>query len=151
MNDDMNTLDTSSSILYTIELLIKDNFKDAIIWDEKSSTLKGKYFYTNIKGVHVGIFLGFTIKDGRPDRCIAFCFSDPKGKVDKSIAESLERIFINLSSRLKGKGFIFIKDDLPAVVKKSTSIDTMDENGILEFFKESLHVILYELNNLDIV
>ncbi len=145
----MNTLDTGSFILYTIELLIKDNFKDAVIWDEKSLTLKGKYFYTNIKSTQVGIFLGFTIKDGKPDRCIVFCFSDPKGRVDKSIAESLECIFINLSSRLKGKGFVLIRDDLPAVVKKSTSIDTMDEKGTLKFFKESLHILLHELNNLE--
>jgi len=147
----MNTLDIGSFILYTIELLIKDNFKDAIIWDEKSLTLKGKYFYTNIKGVQVGIFLGFTIKDERPDRCIVFCFSDPKGRVDKSIAESLECIFINLNNRLKGKGFVLIKDDLPAVVKKSTGIDTMDEKGIPKFFKESLHILLHELNNLDMI
>jgi hypothetical protein len=144
----MNALDTSSFILYTIERLIKDNFKDAIIWDEKSLTLKGKYFYIGIKGVQVGIFLGFTIKDERPDRCIVFCFSDPKGRVDKSIAESLERIFINLSIRLKGKGFIFIKDDLPAIVKKSANIASMDEKDILEFFKESLYMLLHELNNL---
>jgi hypothetical protein len=144
----MNALDTSSFLLYTIERLIKDNFKDVIIWDEKSPLLKGKYFYISIKGVQVGIFLGFTIKDERLDRCIVFCFSDPKGRVDKSIAESLERIFINLSIRLKDKEFIFIKDDLPAIVKKSANIASMDEKDILEFFKESLYMLLHELNNL---
>ena len=144
----MNTLDTTSFIIYTIEHLIKDNFKDAIIWDGKSLTLKGKYFYIRIKSVQVGIFLGFTIKDERPDRCIVFCFSDPKGRIDKSIAESVERIFINLSIRLKDKGFVFIKDDLPAIVKKSNVVDTMDKRDILEFFKESLCMLLHELNNL---
>lgn len=149
MNDgNMNTLDAGSFIIYTIELLIKDNFKDVIIWDEKSLALKGKYFYISIKSVQAGIFLGFTIKDKRPDRCIVFCFSDPKSRIDRRIAELLERIFIDLSIRLKEKGFIFIKDDLPAIVRKSADIASMDKNDILEFFKESLYMLLQELNSL---
>jgi hypothetical protein len=147
----MNALDTSSFLLYTIERLIKDNFKDVIIWDEKSLTLKGKYFYISIKGVQVGIFLGFTIKDERLDRCIVFCFSDPKSRVDKRIAELLERIFIDLSIRLKEKGFTFIKGDLPAVVRKSAFIASMDEKSSVEFFKESLYMLLHELNSLAIL
>jgi hypothetical protein len=147
----MNALDTSSFLLYTIERLIKDNFKDVIIWDEKSPLLKGKYFYISIKGVQVGIFLGFTIKDERLDRCIVFCFSDPKSRVDKRIAELLERIFIDLSIRLKEKGFTFIKGDLPAVVRKSAFMASMDEKNSMEFFKESLYMLLHGLNSLAVL
>lgn len=141
-------LDTSSFLTHNVERLIRDNVKDAVIWDEKSLALKGKYFYLSIRNVQVGIFLGFTINDRRVDRCIVFCFSDPKGRVDKRVAELLEHIFSNLSSILSDKGFTLIRDDLPALVRKSGSIDSMNESSILEFFKESLCILLNTLNNL---
>lgn len=133
-----NTNIDTNMLLYLIEELIKENAGNVIIWDEKSKHMKGKYFYLNIDNIQIGILLGFIMTDnGRVKECLILCFTDPKARVDKSIATSTENLFNAIICKLDG--FVIVKDCLPALMK--TSIIT-DEDRIIEFFRSSLLLLV---------
>jgi hypothetical protein len=136
--------DASTSILRFIEDLIKESVGNVIIWDEKSRHMKGKYFYVNVsKDMQVGILLGFIMDDnGRAKKCLALCFTDPKGRVDKSIAIRTENLFNSIIKKLEG--FTIVKDDLSALMRTST---INDESKALEFFKSSLLLLVNALTS----
>ncbi len=142
MVSNMNNAFTST--LRFIEDIIKDSVGNVIIWDEKSKHMKGKYFYMNIsKDMQVGILLGFIMDDnGRAKRCLVLCFTDPKGRVDKSIAARTENLFNSIINKLEG--FTIVKDDLPALMRTST---INDESKAIEFFKSSLLLLVNVLTN----
>ncbi|MEM1971236.1 MAG: hypothetical protein QXM92_02085 [Candidatus Anstonellales archaeon] len=133
---------STTNILHSIEDLIKESVGNVIIWDEKSKHMKGKYFYMSVgKDLQIGIFLGFVMDDdGRAKRCLALCFTDPKGRVDKSIATRTENIFNSIINKLEG--FTIVKDDLPALMRTSR---INDESKVIEFFKSSLLLLVNEL------
>ncbi|WP_148695141.1 hypothetical protein [Candidatus Nitrosocaldus islandicus] len=139
-----NMNDASTSILRFIEDLIKESVGNVIIWDEKSRHMKGKYFYVNVsKDMQVGILLGFIMDDnGRAKKCLALCFTDPKGRVDKSIAIRTENLFNSIIKKLEG--FTIVKDDLSALMRTST---INDESKALEFFKSSLLLLVNALTS----
>lgn len=139
MSDTSNSISNIdiSRLLYAIEELIRERVSNTIVWDEKSNSMKGKYFYLNVNDIQIGVFLGFIIKADRVDRCIVLCFTDPKARVDMSIAVRTEQLFKDLQKRLEG--FRFIKDDLPALMKISALVD---ESNAIEFFRDSLSLLL---------
>lgn len=149
INSDMNNMVNNTNIdttmlLCLIEDLIKKSIGNVIIWDEKSKHVKGKYFYINIsKDMQVGILLGFIMDDnGRTKKCLTLCFTDPKGRVDKSIATRTENFFNSIINKLEG--FAIVKDDLPALIRTST---INDESKTIEFFKSSLLLLVNALTS----
>lgn len=130
-----------TNLLQSIEDLIKEDVGNVIIWDEKSRQMKGKYFYMNVgKDLQVGILLGFIIDDDKVQKCLVLCFTDPKGRVDKSIAVRTENLFNALIDKLEG--FTIVKDDLSALIRIST---INDESKAIEFFKSSLLLLVNAL------
>ncbi len=132
-----------TSMLTQIEALIKNYFGEALIWDEKSGGLRGKYFYTNFKGTQTGIFLGFLMNSDlvNPKKCVVFVFGDPKCRLTRDLARETEKLLIQLKEGIVRKGvhkinFTLVKQDLPSLV--STIDIGKDDNEAIKFFEESL-------------
>lgn len=140
-SSNVSSADTYTSILNSLEHLIRESVGSPVIWDEKSKHVKGKYFYMSINGVQVGILLGLMNdgSDGRPGRCIALCFTDPKGRIDRGIAERVEALFRAMMQHGTLHGFKMIRDDLPALIKV---VSVNDANEAMDFFSSSLKALL---------
>ncbi len=131
-------------MLNEIEVLIRDHFGEVLIWDEKAAGLQGKYFYTAIRGIQAGIFLGFTMGSEllKPEKCIVFLFADPKSKIMKRLAveteDLLRKIMKEIGQKYSSKiNFALIKKDLPSLVR-TFNIDQEGETNAMDFFAESL-------------
>lgn len=137
-----------SSLLSQIEELITSYFGKVLIWDERSAGLRGKYFYTDIRGTEVGIFLGFTMNTDlmRPHKCIVFVFADPKSRIKRDLIRETESLLEEMMKEIGQKdsikiNFLLVKGDLPSLVR-TADIDPQNEAKTIRFFKESLQLLV---------
>ena len=134
--------------LTQIEALIKSYFGEVLIWDERSTGLRGKYFYTQSRSAQVGIFLGFTINSdlSKPQKGIVFVFADPKSRILRDLTREtetlLDQILVEINQKDSLKiNFVLVKGELPSLVR-TINIEQENEAKAIEFFRESLLVLV---------
>ncbi|MFQ5940577.1 MAG: hypothetical protein ACE5KA_02615 [Nitrososphaerales archaeon] len=137
-----------NSLLTEIDGLIRSHFSDALIWNEGSAGLRGKYFYTKTRGMEIGIFLGFTIDSEilKPHKCLVFVFADPRSRIVKDLATETEVLLEQMVCEIGQKhslksNFVAVRGDLPSLVR-TLNIEQENEAKAMEFFKESLLVLV---------
>ncbi len=121
--------------LEVIEQVIKSEFGNTLIWDERSNDLTGKYFYIDYEGKQIGIFLGYT--NSSTPYYTTFLFLHPVLCISPSEARNAERLFhkfmIKANLKLKSSKYRLIRGSFPALVRNMNVGDNIEE-----FFRESL-------------
>jgi hypothetical protein len=141
----MEELDRS---LKYIESLMKNSFKDAIVWDQKGTGLIGKYLYLNSDSEEVGLFMGYVLgQEGRAIACVSFIFPHPtSGLADKQVNERLfYKLLIRSNLKLENNLYRIVKGrKLPALVR-TLSLDGkgIDEIEHQRFFNQAIEVITH--------
>jgi len=134
-----------------IESLLKNSFKDAIIWEQKGTNLVGKYVYMKYEQDSVGLFMGYgldtqgRIKAGVTSIFPYASFSMWSDEVDLGRrSRSLYKILIRSNLKLKQNHYrIVTGGKLPAIIRTFTfkKEDTDLSNTSIRFFSESMDAI----------
>jgi hypothetical protein len=117
--------------------MIREEFDNTIIWDQKTEDLVGKYFYINYKEKPLGILLGYKNYPIKSYITLLFIhpmlYNNPKHDIEMILLKLLAKI--NL--QIKNNKYRMIKGNFPALIR------TTSEDNPIEFFRESLNAIKY--------
>ena len=136
--------------LKDVESILKESFKDTIIWEEKGVNLVGRYAYVKFDKYTLGLFMGFGLdSEGSMKTGISFVFvhptlsSEPEEELIE-IRRLFYRVMIQFNLRLKERPYKLVSGrKLPALMRTlSIQTDKRDaRNDAIRFFNDSINVI----------
>ncbi len=132
--------------LDTIERIITNNFKDVLIWEQRSGGLRGKYFYVKYEKKEIGVFVGYIMDDSyNIEGCTTFFFVHPALSMSTAEVSRIERLFHKIMIRanisLRSHPYRFIKSGLPALVRSIYFDSNCTIDISTNFFEESLAIM----------
>jgi hypothetical protein len=142
----LTALETS---LKDIESLLKNEFGDGIVWEQKSSDFVGKYIYMKYNEDEVGFFLGYVI-DGQAQikTCVSSIFPHPSVAMHSNERVNIGRrkfyaILIRANLKLKKNQYRMLTGrKLPALIRTlALKAGNFDNNEAIEFFKQSVSAV----------
>jgi hypothetical protein len=130
-------------LLESLQRVINKNFKDALIWDQTSEGLNGKYFYVKYDGKEIGVFMGYITESGKVKGCTVFFFVHPVFSMSPSDVKKIEKLFHRIMVRanlnLRNYPYKLMRSGLPALVR--SMYFTNAKMGNESFFEESITVV----------
>ena len=136
--------------LKDVESILKESFKDTIIWEEKGLNLVGRYAYVSYEKYMLGLFMGFGLDSkGSMKTGVSFVFVHPTLSTEPEeelveIRRLFYRIMIQFNLRLKERPYKLVSGrKLPALMRTlSIQTDKSDSrNDAIRFFNDSINVI----------
>lgn len=141
----MTDFDTS---LKAIESLLKNSFKDTIVWDQKGTSLLGKYLYLKYDEDEIGLFVGYILdQESRIKASVSFIFPHPSlsmGPNENGVGKRLfYKILIRSNLKLKDNHYRIVNGrKLPAIIRTLSLKDgNIGDIKQLQFFSESIESI----------
>lgn len=134
------------SALENIQLIITKNFKDALVWDQRSGGLKGKYFYVKYTEKEIGVFIGYTTdKSGNIKGCTTFFFVHPINSMVPAEVKNIEKLFhkimIRANMSLNKYPYRLVRSGLPALVRNMYFDGGNKTDAAINFFEEALAIV----------
>jgi hypothetical protein len=135
--------------LSEIENLLKNAFKDAVVWEQKGTNLVGKYVYMKYEEDQIGLFMGYAL-DAQSDirACVTSIFPYPSLSMlsdDVNAGRrSFYKILIRSNLRLKDNPYRMVAGrKIPAIIRTlSFKKEKADINHTsTRFFRESINAL----------
>ncbi|HEV8387372.1 MAG TPA: hypothetical protein VGQ03_07100 [Nitrososphaera sp.] len=133
------------TLLMELERLLRESFKDVIVWDQRDADLIGRYVYVKYEGKQVGIFMGYQIgNSGSVRGAITFFFTHPSSdrEESKDLGRLFHKLLIRLNLRLHSNPYKRASGKSPAIIRmKYFAEQDVSPEAYRQFFRESVDAI----------
>lgn len=138
-------LSAPDSMLIELERLLRDSFKDVIVWDQRDADLIGRYVYVKYEGKQVGVFMGYQMgNSGSVRGVITFFFSHPSSVQEETrdLGRLFHKLLIRLNLRLHSNPYKRASGKSPAIIRmKYFAEQDVSPEAYQQFFRESVDAI----------
>ena len=138
-------LPAPDTLLMELERLLRDSFKDAIVWEQRDADLIGRYVYVKFEGKQVGIFMGYQMgNSGSVRGAITFFFAHPLSVREeaKEVGRLFHKLLIRLNLRLRANPYKLAAGKSPAIIRmKYFAEQNLSSESYQAFFRESVNAI----------
>lgn len=133
------------ALLSGLNALLRDSFKNAIVWEQRDADIIGNYVYIKFEGRELGMFMGYVIGQSSDIRgCITFLFAHPTSgtAVTEYKVRLFHKLLIKFNLRLGANRYKYVNGKSPAIIRmKYFAQDNFAAATSEAFFKESINVM----------
>gem|GEM_PF-2864301 len=144
-NSTIIKMNDPEALLKGLNLLLRDSFKNAIVWEQRDADIIGNYVYIKFEGRELGIFMGYVLgQAGAIRACITFLFAHPSSGAEEAAnkARLFHKLLIKFNLRIPANRYKIVNGKSPAIIRvKYFPQGNFGTDMSEAFFKESINVM----------